>query len=62
MSNFHWAVRILSSFVMAFDLTCKISYYYYSSFLNEQMKDLYMTFLMVRPIAIVCLVLYNLAY
>jgi hypothetical protein len=47
---------------MAFDLCCKISYYVYSSFLNIHVKNLYYSFICIRPIALSGLIFYNYIY
>lgn len=60
--SMHSLLRILGSLIMAFDLCCKISYYVFSSWLNIHVKNLYYSFICIRPIALSGLIVYNYIY
>lgn len=52
-------VRFLGCFIFIIDICCKIQYYLTVRFVSLQLKQVYKTFLFVRPIAILCILLYN---
>ena len=47
---------------MTFVLCSKISYYYFSSFLSTEIKDLYWCFMMLRPLSVILLLVYNFCF
>ena len=52
-------VRFLGCFIFIIDICCKIQYYLTVRFVSLQLKQVYKTFLFVRPIAILCILFYN---
>ena len=52
-------VRFLGCFIFIIDICCKIQYYLTVRFVSLQLKQVYKTFLFVRPMAILCILLYN---
>ena len=52
-------VRFMGCFIFVIDICCKIQYYLTVRFVSLQLKQVYKSFLFVRPIAILCIILYN---
>ena len=52
-------LRLVGSFILTWDITIKIAYYYNSRFASEMLKQIYFTFLLFRPVVLVLNTMYR---
>ena len=52
-------MRVFGSLVALIDIFAKIAYYDYSVFASTHIKQIYLSFLFLRPIMISVIILYN---
>ena len=53
-------VKFIGALILLLDIMAKISYYNFSRFASNQLKQLFLSFLYLRPILVIALVSYNL--
>ena len=57
--NFLLLFRLVGGFILTWDITVKIAYYYNSRFASQMLKQIYFSFLFFRPILLALNTLYR---